>query len=402
MTGKRRMKNLLALLLGVLLTVSFLLPSALAAGEEAPDAAEAEIGTAPHTRPDGRPYRAAYVDYDEYLVASRQLYYILKGLEELGWIYPGRLPFTVEDIESRGLTTENMVTLLARTDLGPYLAFADQAFFYLGYDDPDHVAAELTSRAGEDIDLIITFGTSAGIFVSELNLPVPMFDFSATDPVASGIIASADGDSGNPMVWAQVEPSPVFRQLKYYYSMNPFRKLGVIVYGDETISGVPDIEYASENLGFTLVKYNIAEQPRETEQQLEEYYALVAGRISEMASQGINAFYLTVDLINDLTLLKGLLKPFYDRNIPVYLMDDIEAVRNGGLMLISANDMLNVGRFIAEAIAKTLNGAEAGLLPCVYSSAPGIYLNYDVAREIYYPIKFEFLTICDRIFTKGA
>ena len=171
---------------------------------------------------------------------------------------------------------------------------------------------------------------------------------------------------------------------------------------DETISGVPDIVYAAENLGFTLCKDNIEEQPRETDEQLDAYYRLVAERISKMASQGINAFYLTVDLINDLTLLKGLLKPFYDRNIPVYLMDDVEAVRNGGLMLISANDAENVGRFIAEVIAKTLNGAEAGSLPCVYSSAPGIYLNYDVAKEIYYPLDFEFLTICDQIFTKGA
>ncbi len=184
--------------------------------------------------------------------------------------------------------------------------------------------------------------------------------------------------------------------------MQPFRKLGVIVYGDETISGVPDIVYAAENLGFTLCKDNIEEQPRETDEELDAYYRLVAERISKMASQGINAFYLTVDLINDLTLLKGLLKPFYDRNIPVYLMDDVEAVRNGGLMLISANDAENVGRFIAEVIAKTLNGAEAGSLPCVYSSAPGIYLNYDVAKEIYYPLDFEFLTICDQIFTKGA
>ena len=253
------MKNLLSLLLGMMLMVSFLMPSALATGEEAPAAAEAEIGTAPHTRPDGGKYRIAFVDYDEYLIASRQFYYILKGLEELGWFYPGRLPFTLEEIDSRGLTTENMVTMLAKTDLGPYLSFDDQAFFYLSYDDPDRVAEELTSRAGKGIDLIITFGTSAGVFVSKLNLSVPMFDFSATDPVASGIIASEDGDSGNPMVWAQVEPSPVFRQLKYYYSMRPFRKLGVIVYGDETISGVPDIEYASENLGFTLCKDNIAE-----------------------------------------------------------------------------------------------------------------------------------------------
>ena len=71
-------------------------------------------------------------------------------------------------------------------------------------------------------------------------------------------------------------------------------------------------------------------------------------------------------------------------------------------MLISANDTENVGRFIADAMAKILNGAEAGSLPCIYSSAPGIYLNYAVAREIEYPMNFEFLSICDRIFTEES
>lgn len=121
-----------------------------------------------------------------------------------------------------------------------------------------------------------------------------------------------------------------------------------------------------------------------------------------MADQGIDAFYLTVDLINDLSRLRELLKPLYDKGIPVYLMDDIEAVRNGGMMLISANDMINVGRFIAEAIAKTLNGAEAGSLPCVYSSAPGIYVNFSVAKAIDYPLNFEFLSICDSIFVEES
>jgi ABC-type uncharacterized transport system substrate-binding protein len=399
MTGRSRLKNLLALLLCVLMSAALLLPAALADGEETRGLVVPESDTAPHTRPDGGKYRVAYVDYDEYLVASRQFYYILAGLEELGWIDSGRLPFTVEEIDRQGLTTRDMVNMLATADLGPYLSFDSDAFFYLGYDDHDEAAETLTSRAGDDIDLVITFGTSAGVFVKNLNLPVPMFDFSATDPVASGIIDSADGDSGSPNVWAQVEPSPVFRQLKYYNSINPFQKLGVIIYGDETISGVPDILEASDILGFKLIKDNIDEQPRETEEELDAYYDLVRERIQAMAHEGIDAFYLTVDLINDLSRLEDLLRPFYDRGIPVYLMDDVEAVRNGGLMLISASDMLNVGRFIAEAIAKTLNGAEAGTLPCVYSSAPGIYVNYRVAREISYPLNFEFLSICDSIFT---
>ena len=80
-------------------------------------------------------------------------------------------------------------------------------------------------------------------------------------------------------------------------------------------------------------------------------------------------------------------------------MDDVSFVEAGALMLISANDMENVGRFVADAIARTLNGEEAGSLPCVYTSAPSIYVNYDIAREIRYPLPFEFLAACDQIFT---
>ena len=396
---KYEIRRILPVLLSLILLLLLTCPAAFAAENGATDGADL---TAPHTRPDGGKYRIAYIDYDEYPMASRQLYYILAGMEELGWIYPGRLPFSAEDVENRDLTTKQMVASMAQTDLGPFISFDDNAFFYLAYDDADTIADTLTSRAGKDIDMVLTFGTSAGVFVKDLNLPVPMVDFSATDPVASGIIASSVEGSGNPNVWAQVEPSPVFRQLKYYNSIWPFQKLGVVIYGDETISGVPDILNASESLDFELCKDNIDEQPRETEQELEDYYELVAERIASMADQDIDAFYLTIDLINDLTRLKSLLAPLYNKKIPVYLMDDVEAVRNGAMMLISANDTENVGRFIADAMAKILNGAEAGSLPCIYSSAPGIYLNYAVAREIEYPMNFEFLSICDRIFTEES
>ena len=359
--------------------------------------------TAPHTRPDGGKYRLVLMDYDEYLPASRQLYYILTGLEELGWIGEGTIPFTHEDIDSKPMWTRDMYEALRDADLGPYMEFADDGFFYLGYDDENELRGKLTERAGKDIDMILSFGTYAGKFVSDLNLPIPLIDYSATDPVASGIIESAENGSGKPNVWAQVEPSLPLRQLRYYYSVKPFKKLGIIVHADEIISGVPDVEASSKEIGFELVKYFIEEQPRETEEELNAYYRLVEKKINQMAGEGIDAFFLPVDLINDTERLPWLLQPLYDKKIPVYLMDDVLAVKSGGLMLICANDVQNVGRFVAEAAAKVLNGAEAGSLPCVYTSAPSIYVNYDVAQKIDYPLSLEFLAVCDEIFsTAGA
>ena len=396
---KSRFYKHLCILIAVFF-MALMLPAPITVFAKASDLTEMdEYGTRPHTKPDGSKYRLAYIDYDEYLPASRQLYYILAGLEELGWIQEGSIPFTIEDINDKNMSTKEMYSALLEADLGPYMEFSKEGFYYLAYDDEQVIEKALKRGAGKDIDIIMTFGTSAGLFVKELGLDIPMLDFLATDPVASGIIKSAQGDSGNPNVWAHVEPSPVLRQIKYYDSLQHFEKLGVVIYGDEIISGVPDIEAASKQLGFELIKYNIEEQPRETKEELENYYMLVGQKIREIADDGIDAFYLTVDLINDLSQIESLLKPLYDKKIPVYLMDDAEAVKNGGMMLISANDLVNVGRFVADAVAKTLNGAKAGSLPCVYSSAPGIYVNYKVAKKIGYPLKFKFLAICDEIYS---
>lgn len=359
--------------------------------------------TAPNLKAGEPKKRLCVVSYDEYIPFSRQLYYILAGLEENGWIKEGSIPFTADEIEKKKIYIDEMYAILEKTDLGPYIEFSPGACYYLAYEDETEIAEDLRKRAGEgDIDLIITTGTSAGVFVKDLNLKVPMIDYSATDPVASGIIDSATEGSGNPYVWAQVEPSLPLRQLKYYHSIKPFNRLGVIIYGDETISGVPDIKQSAEEIGFSLIKYNIDEQPRETEEEKEAYYKLVEEKVQQMAGENIDAFFLTVDLINDMEYLMPLLSYFYEKNIPVYLMDDVSVVEAGALMLISANDMENVGRFVADVIAKTLNGTEAGSLPCVYTSAPSIYVNYDVAIEIQYPLSFEFLAVCDRIFTAGS
>lgn len=354
----------------------------------------------PSTKPDGSKYRIAYVDYDEYLPASQQLYYILNGLKNMGWITCKEFPFSAAD-----MSTKEMVYELAKMDLGEYLEFDDEAFYYLGYDEKEQVKKSLYKHTEEDkdIDLVITFGTGAGKFVRDLNLSVPMVSFSATDPVASGIIESSTEGSGNDMVWAQVEPSMPLRQLKYYHSIKPFQKLGVIVYGDETISGVPDIERASQEVGFELIKYNIAETERKTKEEKEAYYNLVKQEFVKMRQEGIDAFFLTVDLINDMEVLPDIIKIMHDKQIPVYVMDDANTVENGALMLIATYDFENVGYFIADAIAQILNGAVAGDLPCAYTSSPYICFNYDVAKEIGYPLDFKFLISCDEIYcTKEA
>lgn len=401
-------KRIAALILCLVLTMAAVSCSVDGSAEEEESNMESspavsdELDTSPGTKADGGRFRIAYVDYDEYIQASRQLYYILQRLEEKGWIREGSIPFTIKEINEKNMSTREMYDELVSADLGDYIEFADDAFSYLAYDDTDAAADNLKSRAGKDIDLVLSFGTSAGVFVKELDLPVPLVDFGATDPVASGILESSEPERSEPLVWANVEPSVPLRQLKYYHSIKPFKRLGLIIYGDETVSGVPDIMRSAEEIGFDVVKYNIEEQPRETEEELAAYYDLVESKIKEMADEDIDAFFFTIDLVNEAEKLPRFLEPFYAKNIPVYMMDDAETVKNGGLMLIMANDLENAGSFIADSIAEILSGAEPGSLPCIYTSSPSIYVNYETAKRIGYPLTFEFLTVCDEIYGGGS
>ena len=306
----KKLTVVLKLMTACMLLLSVFSVNKLQAEETTDTPSESE--TAPKLKQGDPKKRLCVVSYDEYIPFSRQLYYILTGLEENGWIKEDSVPFTAAEVET--MYIDQMYEALEKTDLGPYIEFAPDACYYLAYEKEEDIAEDLKQRAAEgDIDLIITTGTSAGVFVKELGLTVPMIDYSATDPVASGIIESATEGTGSPYVWAQVEPSLPLRQLKYYHSIKPFERLGVIIYGDETISGVPDIERSAKEVGFTLVKYNIEEQPRETEEQREEYYALVEEKIEQMAQENIDAFFLTVDLINDTEYLMPFLSHFYNR-----------------------------------------------------------------------------------------
>ena len=389
-------------LLPVLIMIMLLAALSGCGNADVPEESEAAIPQAaePHTKEDGTPYRIAYVDYDEYLPASRQLVCIMMGLEEQGWITPGSLPYTLEDVDKMELSTAQIYEGLQEADLGDYICFPADQFYYLGSMGEDYIAEKLKEGAGRDFDLVLTFGTSAGVLVSSLDLPVPMVDFSATDPVASGIIESANGNSGKPNVWAQVEPSVPLRQLKYYHSLCPFNKLGMIIFGDEVVSGVPDIMKASSEVGFSVIKYNIPEQSRERGPELDAYYAMLKEKFEEMAEEDIDAFFYTLDLINDPEMIPEMLEPLYEKNIPVYALDDVNSVYSGALMIICAYDIENVGRFVADAMIKIMDGEEAGSLPCIYTSAPYICVNLDVAERIDYPLSFDFLAICDEIYTE--
>ncbi|MEG2439980.1 MAG: ABC transporter substrate binding protein [Acetivibrio sp.] len=356
----------------------------------------------PCKKPDGSKFRIGYIDQDPYEPASRQLYYILEDLREMGWISCEKFPF------EETLDAKQMMQKLAEMDLGPYLEVEKEAIYYTEFDNKNNGISKSIKKiinGKKGLDIIFANGTVAGKLARELQLSIPTIAFGITDTVASGIIDSATEGTGSDYMWAHVEPSIALRQLKYYYRLNKFRKLGMIVNGEEAISDVASCKQAAEETGFELVKYNINDMvtQRSKDGKKIAHQKKVMEYANQLIEDGVEAYLYTPTLIQETKesqYVKELFGIFEKNNIPVFAMEKPEDVENGALMGIIVNDYKDIGTFVAETIGKVLNGAIAGDLPCVYVSSPTIYLNLDTAEQLNFNLTFKFLMSCDVVYSK--
>lgn len=347
----------------------------------------------PHAAPDAKPYRIAVVDIDPYAPSSQFFYHYIMRLQELGWIQGGQIPISEEN------TIDEMIGVLADMDLGGLIAFEEDLCFYMLYEDLEFIEDTLKeeTNSADGLDLILAMGTDAGLFVKELGLNVPMLDPMATDPVASGIIDSPT-DSGNPNIWALVEPNTMGRQLTYYHQMFEFQKMGMVVEPEtQEIAGVPIYEKVAAELGVTVVKKLIPMD--EMPDDYDAYYEALGKKYWELANQDkVDVFLLTYHTDQDPYELELLFQPFLDAHIPVLVSDGDIFVEYGGLLCVSSYDYRSYGSFTADVTSTVFNGRAAGTIPCEFVSSPRIVLNAKTAEKIGYPLDFRLLQSCDIIY----
>ena len=199
-----------------------------------PTDASALVSTsyAPMQQSDGSKLRIGLVGVFEYEPAAIYIYNVVSALREDGWISCDSLPFSETDTD-----VKTMIQRLAEMDLGPYIEFDGEAAYYLEDEDEAAITESLLERVDDGLDVVLAMGTDPGLFMKAQDLDVITIDCMATDPVASGIVDSAT-DSGDAQMWAQIEPSPYERQLKYYHSILPFEHIAM-VYADPIIAGIP-------------------------------------------------------------------------------------------------------------------------------------------------------------------
>lgn len=350
---------------------------------------------APVTRPDGSKWRIGMLDIDEYEPASIYFYYVLQGLENTGWITFDSLPF-----DETSMDVKSMMQELAKMDLGPYIEFVGDAVYYLGYEEEEDIAAGMQAHIDsiKGLDIVLAMGTDPGLFMQKYDMQVNTLVCMATDPVASGIINSVE-DSGNPLVWAQVEPSPYYRQIKFYHNILPFENIGM-VYSDEVVAGIPDYRRGAEELGIKITEVAVEDYNLTSAEEIAAYSQKLSNIYCELIESGVDAYMLNADLLPSSLEVGALIEVFAEAGIPVFVQDGENYVREGALLLVASTDNQGVGQFVAEVIAKVANGIQPGDIPCEYVSSPYMSINLDTANRVGFRPSFELLLSCETIYTQ--
>lgn len=353
-------------------------------------------GTSVPSLNQGKKWRVAYVETEPYANYAGTLFYLLKGLEARGWVRGvEKIPFVWGQVDTR----EMWNVIRTRSDFSDYLEFADDGYYSLKSTPGKEAAVLQRFRQGSNVDLVIVMGTVAGKLMAVDDLHAKVMVFSTSNAFKSGIVKANDY-SGRPHVWAHTDPQRYRQQLRVFFDIFRFKKLGV-VYEDSpngrTFAAIDDIEAVAREKGFSIVR-KLVQGTRNGADQERYFHDLLLAH-EALASQ-VDGFYLAVAPAPGLKPdhLYAALRPFYNKKIPVFSQLGDEEVKRGALISIARADFSGVGEFGAEQMARLLNGTQANFLGQTYSDTPAIALNMQVSREIGYRPSFDILLVSDKIF----
>ncbi len=345
----------------------------------------------PSAKPDGARWRVGYVEGEPFVNFAGNLYGVLKGLEELGWIDDlASLPYVSGGEDSRA-----MWDWLAQANPSRQLEFVQDAYWSFASDHGEQAALERL-RDGEDLDFVLVMGTYAGVTLASDEHDVPLMVLSSSDPVGAGIVASEE-DSGREHVWAFVDPGRSRRQILVFHDIFGFERMGMVHEDSELgriYSSAEQVEAVARERGFTIDRVFVSEPDGEADRR--RYFDELLQAHEALAAR-VDAMLITVASI-DPAWLPQLLEPFYRAGVPVFSQLGIEEVEQGALISVARSEFVDMGRFAAKVMVEALNGASLRSIPMVYTEAPRIAVNLRAAELIGFQVPFEVLLVADYVY----
>lgn len=380
-------------MLRILLIIVFVPFVVFASVSALPAGASDQENVAPTTN-NGKKWRVGYVEGGPYQDYQAILKALLDGLIELGWIKKGSYPPGLDAQETR--TLWSWLASEARSD---YLDFAADGYWSAGWEEEvrknnkEAILARLNDR--RDIDLMLAFGTKAGLDMANDLHSVPTMVLSCSDPIGAGIVNSAE-DSGYDHIHAKVEPGRYARQIRLFHEIARFKKLGIAYENTptgRTYAAIEDVRKAGRELGFEVREcYTLDEvgSLRESEESVVQCCQRLAPQV--------DAFYITVQNGVNPRNMPRILEPLFKYRVVTFAQNVTTEVKQGVVMSLAAEDFQNLGRFHATIFARILNGTKPRNLPQVFESTQQIAINLEAAKRIGFRIPLDVLAGAQRIY----
>ena len=334
-----------------------------------------------------------FPDYSEVFVG------ILNGLAEMGWMEAMESSLFWDFDNDKLKEVLEILTLLETGAFSRYVEFSSEYYFDFEWGEKTTDDADFRNLISEisPVDLIISLGTTAGqAFASIDDVPIPVVADSISDPLNSGIITSYE-DSGKDYLTVRVDPNRYLRQVRMFYDVVNFGKLGVI-YEDtaegRTYAAIDDVEAVAIEKGFDVVhNTNVLSESAEVEDAESQYLAA----LNELAPQ-VDAIYLGITTGLSTRNLPHVMTIINRHAIPSFAMKGSAYVEQGVLFGISESEEGAVGIHNAKNIITILRGTKPRDIVQTFEHVPHIAINLKAAEVINYNVPIDIIASSDEIY----
>ncbi len=340
----------------------------------------------------GKKWRIGYYEGGSYINYPANLKALAEGLVQLGWLKKSILTPIASSEDSKEIWAH-----LANTP-GPYLDFNETAFWSANWDNGlrDKQRARIIDLLQKrQIDFMIAMGTWAGQDLANSFHKVPVMVVSSSNPVLTRIVKSPF-DSGLDHVHARCDPKRYKRQMRLFYSIFGFKRLGLVYENSlegRSYAALEDVVAVARENGFKVLT---CEAPFSRVPQGESTQGII--KCHQELSSKIDAFFVTIHRGIDLARMDAILAPLIEKKVPTWSQRGPQEVERGVLMSIARREFKAVGRFHAEVMAKILNGARPRDLNQIFQDPKAIAINLKTADAIGFDPPKGLMKVVDEIY----
>ncbi len=340
--------------------------------------------------------RIAYIESGNYIDNNLILQETVRWLADMDIIQNGssNLPLSA--------TNKELWQWLAKNAGGDKVEFVADAFFSANWNSTllNKQIVSLRNRIAKnkDIDLIFTFGTSAGVTISKRITNVNIMNFTSDNPLLQKVNSMPGVISKN--VHTKSESSNVLQQLDLFKSIFDFKRLGICY--EDSIEGRETIAYEQIVNAATLYNFQIVEEKISSlDDSIENNVQALRQCHAKLATKA-DAIYLTesidIALGNSKYNLPIILEPLVEHKIPSFSQRGAEDVAYGALLGLIPSDFSDIGYFEASVLRQIVDGKKPSEINEVFEGSYRLALNLAMAQKINWPVSLEILSSLDRIY----